>query len=216
MIKGRVIIDDGEKKVVINNSINYQYISSVLFNMLQNNKGSSTNGNWFLINGETTVTATLSVSGNTITLTGTYSGSTIQVLSIQLYTTIYGFSGNFSSVSTNLTFTSGNSYTITWEIEIVDNVGLVTALLTSGIQGTYSSSSISSNPSGTIQLLQLGGYLTVLDTVSNSGSSSESVQPTLTFTVTVGSSSTNYTYTFSQTVTIPPALPFSFSLTIEV
>ena len=216
MIKGRVIIDDGEKKVVINNNVNYQYVSSVLFNMLENNKGTSTYGNWFLLNGEIVVTTTFSVSGNTITITGTYSGPTIQVLNIQLYTTIYGFTGNFSSVSTNLTFVLGNSYTITWEIEIVDNIGLVSALLTSGIEGTYSSSSISSNPSGTIQVLQLCGYLTVLDIVSNNGSSPESVQPTLTFTVTVGSSSTNYTYTFPQAITLPIATSFPFSFTIEV
>ncbi len=218
-IKGYIIIKDENGNVVakIDNAINVLSVANTIAFLLNNSLPNQSSGNSVItINNSIGVNVTASVSGTTITWSGstTFSSSTT-ITSLALYPIFYEGSNSYQiqvssvTLSTPIQLNAG-TYTFTWVWEFVtdESQGLIPTLLTLSAQKNLSSVSVSYDVNGssasgfvsaTTSAVFFAVYIQLLS--SNTTVSNYSVSVTLT-----PSSGSAQSFTLSATI-VPIAIP---------
>jgi hypothetical protein len=158
-IKGYIIIKDENGRVIsrIDNAINGSGLANAIAFILNNKLPSQSSGNSVIIaNNNISINVTVSVSGTTITWSGstTFNSSTT-ITSLALYPIFYEGSNSYQIQASSITLSTplqlnAGTYTFTWVWEFTadQSQGLIPTLLTLSLQKNLSSVSVSYDVNG--------------------------------------------------------------------
>ncbi len=158
-VKGYVLIRDQNGNVVatVQNVINVPGLANAVAFLLNNSLPSQSSGNSVIVvNNTTSFNVTASVSGTTITWSGSVTfSSAITITSLALYpifyegSNAYQFQASSVSLSTPLQLNAGTyTFSWVWEFSSDQSQGLIPTLLTLSVQNNLSSVSVSYDVNG--------------------------------------------------------------------
>ena len=153
-IKGKIRIKDDKGNVIFehDNNILFQTLTQVLAYLLTASLPNSTpSSNDIIYLGNNTITASVSVSGNEIVFSGSFSPTSTQYITVEYLFVNFHYGSNTYGVlvaETSIPFViNPGTYTVEWIWYIDDSIGIVFNLLSNSLQNTLSSVSVSYTPS---------------------------------------------------------------------
>ncbi len=218
-IKGYVLVKDQNGNVIatVQNAVNVPGLANAVAFLLNNSLPSQSSGNSIItINGNVNVNVTASVSGTTITWSGSVTfNSAITITSLALYPIFYEGSNSYQFQASSVTLSSplqlnAGTYTFTWvwEFSSDQSQGLIPTLLTLSVQNNLSSVSVSydvngSGASGLVGATTSAVFFLVYVSVFSANTTVSTYSVSVTLTPSSGSAQT---FTLSATI-VPTTVP---------
>ncbi len=224
-IKGYITItrDYDGQVITIENTVNVPALVNVLARLLGGSLPNQNAGNSeIILNGNTGINVTVSVSGTTITWSGTLTLTNgISISSLALYPVVYEGSNSFQfkassvSLSTPIQLNQAGTYTFTWTWEFVtdQSQGLIPSLLVNSFQNNLKSVSVAYDVNGTGASGTIGTTTNALFFIAYIQSASANTTVTsfsVTVTLTLNNTSTATTITLSANI-VPTTVTEGYS-----